>query len=233
MTLAQALQQLEAAGSAQTRKTYARHGVVPPMFGVSYAVLGKLTRQIKRDHALALGLWASGVHDARVLATFIADPQQANAALLDAWVACADRGLAGAVAKFAARTTQAEARAVAWRADGREFVAVVGWEVVAELALNSTLPDSKFAALLKTIARDLPGAPNYVRYAMNSALIAIGIRNPKLETLAVAAAKRLGKVEVDHGETECKTPDAVAYIAKTKAARAQRQQGRSAKAKRD
>lgn len=58
--------------------------------------------------------------------------------------------------------------------------------------------------------------------AMNSALIAIGCRNAKLEKLAVAAAKRIGPVEVDHGDTSCKTPDAVAYIAKTWAHRAKR-----------
>ncbi|MBI5799956.1 MAG: DNA alkylation repair protein [Verrucomicrobia bacterium] len=223
MTLAQTLQQLEAAGSAQTRKTYARHGVGPKMFGVSYAVLGKLTRQIKRDHALALGLWASGWHDARVLATMIADPQRADAALLDAWVAdCDDRAIAGALAAFAASSPAAEAVAAKWCAAGREFVAVAGWDVVARLAMNSTLPDAKFADLLKTIERAIHGAQNHVRYAMNGALIAIGVRNPKLEKLAVAAAKRIGKVEVDHGDTSCQTPDAVAYIAKTKAHRARR-----------
>lgn len=223
MTLTQALQKLEAAGSAQTRKTYARHGVGPKMFGVSYAVLGKLTKQIKRDHALALGLWSSGWHDARVLATFIADPQQSDAATLDGWVIGAEsRPLSGAVAKLVAATTSAEALATKWCADSREYVAVTGWDVVAELALKSTLPDTKFAALLKTIERDIHGAQNQVRYAMNGALIAIGVRNPKLERLAVAAAKRIGKVEVDHGDTSCKTPDAVAYIAKTKAHRAKR-----------
>ncbi len=221
MTLAQALQLLEAAGSAQTRKTYARHGIGPKMFGVSYAVLGKLTRQIKRDHALALGLWASGWHDARVLATMIADPQQADAALLDAWVAdCDIRALPGAVAKFAAGSALAEAKAAEWCADARESVAVAGWDVFAELALESTVKDATFAALLKTIEREIHQAPNHVRYAMNGALIAIGVRNAKLEKLAVAAAKRIGKVEVDHGDTSCKTPDAVAYIAKTKARRA-------------
>jgi hypothetical protein len=56
---------------------------------------------------------------------------------------------------------------------------------------------------------------NRVRDAMNSAVIAIGIRNPKLEKKALAAAKRIGQVEVDHGETSCKTPDATAYIHKT------------------
>lgn len=223
MTLTQTLQQLEAAGSAQTRKTYARHGVGSKMFGVSYAVLGKLTKQIKRDHPLALALWASGWHDARVLATFIADPQQSEAAMLDAWVIGAEsRPLSGAVAKLVAATASGEALATKWCADSREYVAVAGWDVVAELALKSTLPDTKFAVWLKTIEREIPGAQNFVRYAMNGALIAIGVRNAKLEKLAVAAAKRIGKVEVDHGETGCKTPDAVAYIAKTLAHRAKK-----------
>jgi hypothetical protein len=50
---------------------------------------------------------------------------------------------------------------------------------------------------------------------MNMALIAIGVRSAGLRKLALAAAKRIGKVEVDHGDTSCKTPDAAAYIAKT------------------
>lgn len=221
MTPKEALAQLKAAGSAQTRKTYARHGVGPKQFGVSYAVLGQLTRQIKRDHALALALWDSGWHDARVLATMIADPQLMDAAILDAWVVeGSNRALAGGLGKFAATTPHAEALAAKWCADPRESVATTGWDTVAQLAMNSDLPDSKFTALLKTIERDLHGSPNLVRYALNSALIAIGCRSAKLEKLAVAAAKRIGKVEVDHGETSCKTPDAVAYIAKTWARRA-------------
>jgi len=54
-----------------------------------------------------------------------------------------------------------------------------------------------------------------VRNAMNNALIAIGIRNPHLEKKAIAAAQKIGKVEVDHGETGCKTPDAIPYIQKS------------------
>ena len=59
---------------------------------------------------------------------------------------------------------------------------------------------------------------------MNSALIAIGVRNAILEQKALSAADRIGKVLVDHGETDCKTPDAAAYIRKT----LQRKQQRSA-----
>ena len=49
---------------------------------------------------------------------------------------------------------------------------------------------------------------------MNNALINIGTRNASLRKKATAAAKRIGKVAVDHGETNCKTPDAAAYIKK-------------------
>ena len=50
---------------------------------------------------------------------------------------------------------------------------------------------------------------------MNGALIAIGIRNPVLQAKALAVAAQIGKVDVDHGQTSCKTPDAGAYILKT------------------
>lgn len=51
--------------------------------------------------------------------------------------------------------------------------------------------------------------------AMNSALIAIGIRNEDLERQTIGIAREIGKVEVDHGATSCKTPDAESYIKKS------------------
>ena len=50
---------------------------------------------------------------------------------------------------------------------------------------------------------------------MNGALIAIGVRSPGLEQQALKVAAVIGKVEVDHGDTSCETPDAAAYIART------------------
>jgi hypothetical protein len=55
------------------------------------------------------------------------------------------------------------------------------------------------------------------RHSMNQAVIAIGIYKPSLRDDAIATAERIGKVEVDHGETSCKTPDAVTYINKAAA----------------
>ena len=73
------------------------------------------------------------------------------------------------------------------------------------------------------IEREIHGRKNRVRDAMNSALIAIGIRNERLEETALAAAARIGRVEVDHGETNCTTPAATAYIRKAVARRRAKQ----------
>ena len=85
LTLAETMRVLERAGSAQTRKTYARHGVTGPMFGVSFATLKDLTRRIDVDHDLALALWDTGNFDARNLAVKVVDPARLTAAQLDRW----------------------------------------------------------------------------------------------------------------------------------------------------
>src|SRR6185369_3349689 len=83
MSLAETMKALEAAGSAQTRKTYARHGAQEPMFGVSFATLKTLVKRIGVDHELALALWDTKNHDARTLAMKIADPARIRPADLD------------------------------------------------------------------------------------------------------------------------------------------------------
>src|SRR6185369_7128981 len=82
----QVLDQLKALGTEQARKTYRRHGVGEEVYGVSYADLKTLTKKIKINHDLAQTLWASGNHDARILATMIADPKKADSDLLESWV---------------------------------------------------------------------------------------------------------------------------------------------------
>ena len=56
MNYDQAMKELEAAGTAQNRKVYARHGIGENMFGVSFATLEKLRKQIKVNHELAAQL---------------------------------------------------------------------------------------------------------------------------------------------------------------------------------
>jgi 3-methyladenine DNA glycosylase AlkD len=228
MELGETMARLEAAGSAQTRKTYGRHGVRGPMFGVSYAELGKLKKQIKQDHALAEALWETGNHDARVLATMVADPRKADAALLSRWsAALCDKAITDAFINLAAAAPDAQAHVIRWLDADHEWQEHAGWGVLSQLANRApALPDSFFLPYLERIEREIHGAKNWVRYAMNFTLIAIGSRSDALEQVATAAALRIGKVQVDHGETNCKTPEAVAYIRKTR----EHQAARAAKA---
>ena len=72
---------------------------------------------------------------------------------------------------------------------------------------------------LKIVEKNIHSSKNRTREAMNQAMISIGIRNNYLKGTAISVAKVVGTVEVDHGETWCKTPDAILYINKTWARR--------------
>jgi 3-methyladenine DNA glycosylase AlkD len=216
MTRDEVLHELENLGTAQNRKVYARHGITNS-FGVSFANLYKLQKQIKVNHPLAEELWESGNHDARQLACLIGDPAQMKFAVLDRWVKEAgDDSQCGGLAGLAAKSAHAWKCVEKWTAQPKkERVAAAGWSVLAALAVNDmTAGDDKFEPYLPRIQADIHSSPNRVRYAMNGALIAIGGRSDMLEPKALAVAKAIGKVEVDHGETCCKTPDATSYIHK-------------------
>ena len=215
------LQEMQSLGTAQNRKIYARHGVSSEQFGLSFANLKQLQKRIKRDHPLSLVLWNTANHDCRILATMIADPALVSDALLESWCRDLDNYIiTDSFAGFAGRTSLARLKAEQWRNEDAEWPGRAGWHMTANLAMkDQDLPDDYFAELLDVTESRIHSRPNRVRDAMNNALIAIGIRNPALEALALEAASRIGKVEVDHGQTGCKTPDAASYIRRTLARR--------------
>ncbi|MGK2857184.1 MAG: DNA alkylation repair protein [Thermoanaerobaculia bacterium] len=219
MTFDETIGVLERAGTAQNQKVYARHGVKGAMYGVSYAVQRDLAKKIKVDHTLASQVWETGNHDARILATLVADPAALGRKRLEAWARELDNYIiTDAVASVASRSPEAPAIAKAWIASKQEWISSADWTVVANLAMQADgAGDTLFEGWLPIIESRIGKAPNRTRHAMNSALIAIGIRGATLERKAVAAATAIGKVEVDHGETGCKTPDAVPYIRKARA----------------
>ncbi len=216
MSLDEVMRALEKAGTAQARKTYARHGAVEPMYGVSFATLKALYKKIGVDHALALALWDTGNYDARNLAFKLVDPAKVTSKDLDRW-ACdmRVRMCAGYVSALAAESPHGFAKVAQWLAASEEGLRCAGWWLVASLAMrNPEVPEAWFLERLKEVERTLQAAPDDERYAMNHALICLGGRSPALRKAALAAAKRIGRVEVDHGDTSCKTPEAAPYIEK-------------------
>lgn len=216
MTLTETMAALEQAGSEQTRKTWRRHGARDPMFGVNFSTLKALLKKIGVDHELALALWDTGNYDARNLAVKIADPARMTPADLDRWAGCGATQMCGSyVAALACEGTHGLDCANRWLASTCVEDRAAGWSAVGALAMNDVaVADAWFVDRLGEIERGIHSADNHQRYPMNQALIAIGCRNAALRAAATAAAQRIGKVDIDMGDTACKTPDAAVYIAK-------------------
>jgi len=121
----------------------------------------------------------------------------------------------GYVGAVAAEGPHGLSRAEAWLASSDVAQRAMGWSLVAALAMGDVaVPAAWFLARTAELERTIRSVSNEERYAMNHALIAIGGRDAALRKAATAAAKRIGRVDVDHGDTACKTPDAAASIEK-------------------
>lgn len=219
MALPEVMAELESLGTEQNRKTYARHGGGANIFGVSFAHLGKIAKRLKKNTPLAEELWATGNFDARNLATMIADPANISQKTVEAWAKSVNNRSHGdlVAANVSSKAPFAPELMEKWRAAQADHTRQQGWDLVAVLAMQHKLTDEQMTAALAEIERDIRTAPNWTRHAMNGALISIGIASDKHHPEVLQIAARIGKVEVDHGSTDCKTPDAVAYIAKARA----------------
>jgi len=223
---ASVLKELEKAGTAPNRKTLAACGVKGTSYGVPESTLAALGKKIGRDHALAQELWKSGNHDARMLATLVADPKQLNAAAVDRWARDAGNGpMAEAAARIAAQAAAINAGvkfadAKRWSDSPDEWIGTLGWTMIRVLAEQGVLPEKDSIAALDRIERGIATAKNRTRHAMNLALIAIGTHFPSLRDRSLGIAEKVGKVEVDLGKPGDATPDAHAAILKGKGGKA-------------
>ena len=220
MTFEETMRELKRLGTAQTRKTYLRHGAPEPVSGVNFGPLAVLKKRIGTDGVLARALWASGHTEARFLATMVVDAPEMPWKELDAWAKGLDwYGLTPVfVANVVLRSPHA-VKALTWTQSKSEWVGQAGWQSLSALLTKTALlAGEDLLPWLKRIEQELPGAKNRVREAMNGALIAVGgSSGGAVQAAALATAKRLGKVEVDQGDTACETPDATEYILKMQA----------------
>jgi 3-methyladenine DNA glycosylase AlkD len=217
MTVRQILTTLEKLGKPQTAAIYQHYGTGTNVLGVLTSELVKIQKKIKRDHGLAMELWKTGNAEARVVALLIADPSKLNRTDADGLLKDGPVRFVGwYLSDLIARSPIAEPTMRAWMKSRDEESREMGYAILAARlkADPESISDADAEQALATIEKDIHRSPNWARYAMNSALIAIGVFKPALRKKAIEAAKRIGKVEVDHGETYCKTPDAVPYIEK-------------------
>jgi hypothetical protein len=221
MTLAQAMSELAAKGSEATKRTFLRHGAKEPFFGVKIADLKLIHKKLQGEQALALQLYATGNGDAQYLAGMIADGAQMTRAQLQRWADTAawDMISGTTVSWVASEHPDGFALASKWIDSPKEHVARAGWTTLSALAAtvpDERLPVKEFSALLDRVARTLAAAPDGTRYSMNSFVIACGTYIAPLGDQAIATARKIGRVEIDMGDTACQVPDAESYILKSR-----------------
>jgi 3-methyladenine DNA glycosylase AlkD len=199
MTLDGILAELKAHANPDNVAGMARFGISSQhTLGLPIPLLRQLAKQIGQDHALALELWASGIHEARILAGFIDDPALVGETQMEQWVAdfdswdVCDQVCSG----LFDRTSFAYAKAVEWSARPNEFVKRAGFVLMAALAVHDKgADDAAFVAFLPHIVREATDERNFVRKAVNWALRQIGKRNARLNKAAINTARDIQKLD--------------------------------------
>jgi len=109
------------------------------------------------------------------------------------------------------------ALAVKWTKSKDEQVLRAGWATLGAIAAtrpDADLPVAEYGRLLDRVVKEMPKAPDGARYSMNNFVIMLGTYVAPLGAKAIATARKLGKVDIDMGDTECRVPEAESYIIK-------------------
>ena len=220
-TVSSILAELRKVSDAQTKKTLVRHGAPPDkVYGVKVGAMKPIAKKIRGEQQLGLDLYDTGNRDAMYLAGLIVDGSKMTKRQLDAWIKKSG-GYAGisesTVVWVAAEHPDAVAIARKWIKSKDATTATAGWCLYA--GCLAILPDEaldldEIQALMDHVVANMHTAPNRVRYQMNQFVICVGCYVEPLLQQAKAAARLIGKVEVDMGDTACRTPLATDYIAK-------------------
>jgi 3-methyladenine DNA glycosylase AlkD len=219
MTAPEIMEQLATLGSQTIKNIYLKHGATEPLYGVRVGDLKPIQKKLKKNYNLAKELYQTGNSDAMYLAGLIADEKAMTREDLQNWVnnAVWYMHCEYTVAWVAAESNYGFELAKEWIKSGDENIATSGWATLASLASikgDSKLDIAFLGEQLDHVAKVIHSSPNRVRYTMNGYVIAIGCFIPALTEKAKAVARIIGKVEVNMGDTACKTPVAYSYIEK-------------------
>lgn len=199
MEVSEVLRRLEALGNPEDRAGMARFGInAEKAYGIRIPKLRALAKELKKDHPLALALWGTGMHEARILASMIADPKLVTPDLMDLWVKDFNSwDLCDQVTgNLFDRTPHAFAKACEYARRKPEFEKRAGFALMAWAAVHDKkAADADFEAFLPFIEEAATDPRNFVKKAVNWALRQIGKRNRALNRKAVALSRRLAASE--------------------------------------
>ena len=194
MTADEVLARLQAAANPVNVAGMAHYGIsTAGTLGVPMPALRALSRECGKDHALALELWASGIHEARILASLVEDGGAVTAHQVNLWIRDVDSwDVCDQLCQNLLRYTPAAFDLAArWSRARHEFTRRAAFSLMAGLAVKSKEPDERFLAFLPLIRNAATDDRNLVKKAVNWALRQIGKRSPALRREAMATASAI------------------------------------------
>ena len=186
-------------GDSQAAAGMARYGIkADRALGISIPDLQGLAKTLGKSHKLAQRLWSCGIHEARILACMIDEPQQVTEAQLERWVIefdswdvcdqCCNR--------LIRKTEFARQKSLDWARRPEEFVKRAGFVLMAVLAVHEKkAADKQFDPFFRLIRQEAVDGRNFVKKAVNWALRQIGKRNIRLNQKAIAVAEEIGRID--------------------------------------
>jgi 3-methyladenine DNA glycosylase AlkD len=193
------MKKLKALANPEAVAGMARFGISPKnTYGVSIPNLRVIAKESGRNHLLAQQLWASGVHEARILASMIDDPRMVTEEQMENWVKDFDSWdvCDQCCSNLFDKTRFAHQKAVEWSRKKEEFVKRAGFVLMATLAVHDKKADNEaFVKFLPIIKKEATDDRNYVKKAVNWALRQIGKRNQTLRKKAMETAEEIQKMD--------------------------------------
>ena len=199
MNADQIIVQLKSQADPAAVEGMARYGINPDnTLGISIPTLRGMAREIGKDHQLAGELWNSGIHEARILASIIDDPNQVTEEQMERWVSDFDSWdvCDQVCSNLFDKTTFAYQKAIEWSGGEAEFIKRAGFALIAALAVHDKQAGNElFEPFFPIIVRQATDGRNYVKKAVSWALRNIGKRNRHLNTRAIEIAWKIEQID--------------------------------------
>jgi len=193
------IEKLKSLENPENVKGMARYGINPENnLGLSVATIRIIAKEIGKDHDIALKLWESGIHDGRMLAAHVDEPERVTEEQMEKWVKDFNSWdvCDNCCGHLFDKTTHCFKKATQWTNRKEEFVKRAGFTLMAWSAVHDKKSeDNKFEEFLKFIKREAKDERNYVKKAVNWALRNIGKRNINLNEKAIKTAREIKKID--------------------------------------
>jgi 3-methyladenine DNA glycosylase AlkD len=194
MSAATVIAELRAKADPARIPGMARVGIdVSHALGVGVPDIRAVAKRCGSDHDLARALWRTGIHEARILATLVADPEATSDGDMESWAAdLSSWDVCDFAADLFGRTSAGIAKIPVWARRSEEYVKRCAFSMIARRAVSAkNASDREFLGYLPVIRRGATDPRNQVKKGVSWALRQIGKRNRTLHSAAIDEAERI------------------------------------------